>query len=116
MGAFGDVLDYRDGSLLGWHQDSMDLSRHTFTVVLTLYVEGEGRFEWRRIEGASLGDPVSSVRPSPGDLVIHGLTCNNALAHRAFWDQGRRLTLVLFCRSQAMTTLLSDRGLKSEIS
>ncbi|CAK9004410.1 unnamed protein product [Durusdinium trenchii] len=43
---FGDVLDYGPGHLLGWHQDSMDLTRHLFTVVLTLASEGSGRCEW----------------------------------------------------------------------
>jgi len=114
--AFGDVLDYRGGSLLGWHQDSMDLSRHTFTIVLTLYTEGEGRFEWRRIGDSSLGDVVSSAQPARGDLVIHGLLCNNLLAHRAFWDTGRRLTLVLFCRSDSMTECLREHGMLSQIT
>merc|ERR1711972_7329 len=90
--SFGDVLDYRDGHMLGWHQDNMDLSRHTFTAVLTLFQEGAGRFEWREIaeDGCSLGAVSESVLPQPGDLAVHGLPCNNALAHRAFWDFGRR--------------------------
>ncbi|CAE7652192.1 unnamed protein product, partial [Symbiodinium necroappetens] len=46
---FGDVLDYQEGHLLGWHQDNMDLQRHLFTVVLTLSSSGDGRCEWREI-------------------------------------------------------------------
>lgn len=114
--AYGDVLDYRDSSLLGWHQDSMDLDRHTFTIVLTLHVEGEGRFEWRQITEDGLGDIVSSSRPVPGDLMIHGLQCNNLLAHRAFWRQGRRVTLVLFCRSEEMTSFLQTKGMESKLT
>eukprot|EP00747_Dinoflagellata_sp_TGD_P214224 gnl/TRDRNA2_/TRDRNA2_87113_c0_seq1.p1 gnl/TRDRNA2_/TRDRNA2_87113_c0~~gnl/TRDRNA2_/TRDRNA2_87113_c0_seq1.p1 ORF type:complete len:274 (+),score=27.24 gnl/TRDRNA2_/TRDRNA2_87113_c0_seq1:121-942(+) len=115
---FGDVLDYREGHLLGWHQDSMDLTRHTFTVVMTLAADGEGRFEWREIaaDGQSLGQVVSSTRPAAGDVAIHGLECNNCLAHRVFWDVGRRVTLVLFCRSDAIEAILRSRGVESNIS
>lgn len=116
--AFGDILDYQPGHLLGWHQDSMDLTRHTFTMVLTLAADGDGRFEWREInsDGQSLGETVSSVCPRPGDLAIHGLACNNALAHRVFWDVGRRVTLVLFCRSEPMQAVLSAHELTSNIT
>lgn len=116
--SFGDVLVYRPGDLLGWHQDSMALTRHTFTAVLTLVSEGQGGFEWRRIsdDGMSLGEMVDSSQPRPGDLVFHGLACNNALAHRAFWDTGRRVTLVLFCRSQQMEAVLNAHGLDSNIT
>lgn len=115
---FGDVLNYGPGCLLGWHQDNMDLSRHTFTAVLTLYAEGDGRFEWRHIaeDGSGLEDVAASVRPGPGDLAIHGLSCNNALAHRMFWSSGRRVALVLFCRSEAMEQLLRVRGLASHVT
>ncbi|CAE8638863.1 unnamed protein product [Polarella glacialis] len=96
----------------------MDLGRHTFTVVLTLSSEGDGRFEWRDIapDGRSLGKVVASARPGPGDLAIHGLTCNNVLAHRAFWDDGRRVALVLFCRSPEMEAALSVKEVQSCIS
>jgi len=116
--SFGDILDYREGHLLGWHQDNMDLNRHTFTVVLTLASEGDGRFEWREIaaDSHSLGPVTASSRPGAGDLAIHGLTCNNSLAHRVFWDVGRRATLVLFCRSNDMQKLLAEAGLESMIS
>lgn len=116
--SFGDVLDYRGGHLLGWHQDNMDVTRHTFTAVLTLFDDGEGRFEWRDIapDGRSLGHIVASTQPRPGSLAIHGLTCNNALAHRAYWDHGRRITLVLFCRSDALASLLAEKGLRSDIT
>jgi len=115
---FGDVLDYQPGHALGWHQDSMDTSRHTFTAVLTLSAEGEGRFEWREIaaDGQSLGETVASTQPEAGDLAIHGLACNNALAHRVTWAEGRRVTLVLFCRSQAMGAALEAAGLESRIT
>jgi len=116
--SFGDVLDYRPGHLLGWHQDSMALTRHTFTAVLTLAAEGQGAFEWRKIadDGLSLDETVASAQPRPGDLVFHGLACNNALAHRAFWDSGRRVTLVLFCRSEKMEAVLNANGLDSNIT
>lgn len=116
--SFGDVLDYRGSQLLGWHQDSMDLSRHTFTIVLTLVAEGDGRFEWRRIsdDATCLEDVTDSARPSAGDLTIHGLTCNNLLAHRAYWDEGRRVALVLFCRSDALEAFLRSEGIESCIS
>lgn len=113
---FGDVLDYNKGmQILGWHQDNMDLKRHTFTAVLTLSAEGDGRFEWRGIasDGKSLGDTVTSTRPKPGDLTIHGLTCNNSLAHRAFWETGRRVALVLFCRSPEVEDILRQNGIDS---
>lgn len=115
---FGDVLDYREDELLGWHQDNMDLSRHTFTAVLTLLAEGDGCFEWREItdNGHRLGDVVASQSPRPGDLAIHGLSCNNALAHRALWAHGRRLALVMFCRSAAMEEVLRSAGLQSRIT
>eukprot|EP00438_Fugacium_kawagutii_P002133 Skav218483 [mRNA] locus=scaffold538:1199204:1199770:+ [translate_table: standard] len=116
---FGDVLDYRAGHLLGWHQDNMDLKRHLFTVVLTLASDGDGRCEWRRIapDGrALLPEVVKSAMPSFGNLAIHGLTCNNELAHRVFWDQGRRLAVVLFCRSAEVETALNQQGTKSCLS
>ncbi|CAK9004451.1 unnamed protein product [Durusdinium trenchii] len=73
----------------------MDLTRHLFTVVLTLASEGSGRCEWRKIaeDGQELQEVVSSTMPALGNLAIHGLTCNNELAHRVFWDEGRRLAL-----------------------
>eukprot|EP00933_Yihiella_yeosuensis_P073514 TRINITY_DN8222_c2_g1_i1.p1 TRINITY_DN8222_c2_g1~~TRINITY_DN8222_c2_g1_i1.p1 ORF type:complete len:317 (-),score=56.35 TRINITY_DN8222_c2_g1_i1:335-1285(-) len=116
--SFGDVLDYRGQQLLGWHQDNMDLSRHTFTVVLTLAAEGHGCFEWREIaaDSKSLAEITASATPSYGDLAIHGLTCNNGRAHRAFWDTGRRVALVLFCRSEEMEKILKESGVESCIS
>eukprot|EP00931_Biecheleriopsis_adriatica_P077615 TRINITY_DN51135_c0_g1_i1.p1 TRINITY_DN51135_c0_g1~~TRINITY_DN51135_c0_g1_i1.p1 ORF type:complete len:283 (-),score=45.59 TRINITY_DN51135_c0_g1_i1:31-855(-) len=115
---FGDVLDYRAGNLLGWHQDNMDLTRHTFTVVLTLSSNGDGRFEWRQIadDGRELGEVVSSATPSHGNLAIHGLTCNNKLAHRAYWEEGRRVALVLFCRSEEVERALTTQGVQSCIT
>ncbi|CAK9036369.1 Hypothetical protein (Fragment), partial [Durusdinium trenchii] len=115
---FGDVLDYGPGHLLGWHQDSMDLTRHLFTVVLTLASEGSGRCEWRKIaeDGQELQEVVSSTMPALGNLAIHGLTCNNELAHRVFWDEGRRLALVLFCRSPEIEALLKGKGAQSRLS
>ncbi|CAK9036372.1 unnamed protein product, partial [Durusdinium trenchii] len=76
---FGDVLDYGPGHLLGWHQDSMDLTRHLFTVVLTLASEGSGRCEWRKIaeDGQELQEVVSSTMPALGNLAIHG-ACTEA--------------------------------------
>lgn len=117
--SFGDVLDYRQGGMLGWHQDNMDLSRHTFTAVLTLATQGEGRFEWREIaaDGRALGEVVASSQPCAGELAIHGLHCNNSLAHRAFWEEeGRRVALVLFCRSDEMEGMLSAKGVLSQIT
>ncbi|CAJ1409084.1 unnamed protein product [Effrenium voratum] len=115
---FGDVLDYAPGHLLGWHQDNMDLKRHVFTVVLTLVSCGEGRTEWRRIapDGRELLEVVSSTRPGNGSLAIHGLCCNNALAHRAFWDEGRRIAVVLFCRSAELEAALQEEGTQSRLS
>lgn len=116
--SFGDVLVYEGDQLLGWHQDSMDLSRHTFTMVLTLAAEGDGRFEWRRIaeDCRSLEEVTESTRPGQGDLAVHGLNCNNFLAHRAYWDEGHRVALVLFCRSSTMEDLLRSEGIQSHIS
>lgn len=116
--SFGDILDYRGGNLLGWHQDNMDVTRHTFTVVLTLAAEGDGRFEWCEIldGGCRLGSVIASSRPAAGDLAIHGITCNNALAHRIFWDTGRRVTLVLFCRSLEMEGFLCVESLQSNLT
>ena len=115
---FGDVLDYGPGHLLGWRQDNMDLKRHLFTVVLTLASDGDGRCEWRRIahDGKDLEELVASTVPSFGNLAIHGLTCNNELAHRVFWDQGRRVALVLFCRSAEAEAVLNKEGTKSCLS
>lgn len=121
---FGDVLDYNcaleaaQPQLLGWHQDNMDITRHTFTVVLTLAAEGDGRNEWREIAPGSvaLGGIVASMQPGAGDLGVHGLACNNALAHRAFWDTGRRVALVMFCRSAEMEAQLRTRSLESQIT
>eukprot|EP00928_Gymnodinium_smaydae_P079197 TRINITY_DN6318_c0_g1_i2.p1 TRINITY_DN6318_c0_g1~~TRINITY_DN6318_c0_g1_i2.p1 ORF type:complete len:302 (+),score=50.86 TRINITY_DN6318_c0_g1_i2:65-970(+) len=120
---FGDVLDYSPGQRLGWHQDNMDLTRHTFTAVLTLSTFGEGRFEWRTIEAAPdgggspcLGEVTSSSCPGAGNLAIHGLTCNNSLAHRAVWTAGRRVALVLFCRSPEVAAILANRGEESRLT
>ncbi|CAK9004447.1 unnamed protein product [Durusdinium trenchii] len=116
----------------------MDLTRHLFTVVLTLASEGSGRCEWgathfcwprlyvshsvssrwRKIaeDGQELQEVVSSTMPALGNLAIHGLTCNNELAHRVFWDEGRRLALVLFCRSPEIEALLKGKGAQSRLS
>lgn len=115
---FGDILDYRAGHLLGWHQDNMDLKRHLFTVVLTLASDGDGRCEWRRIapDGQRLQEVVLSAMPAFGNIAVHGLTCNNELAHRVFWDTGRRLAVVLFCRSAEVDAALNKEGAKSRLS
>ncbi|CAK9004453.1 unnamed protein product [Durusdinium trenchii] len=110
----------------------------TMQVVLTLASEGSGRCEWgathfcwprlyvshsvssrwRKIaeDGQELQEVVSSTMPALGNLAIHGLTCNNELAHRVFWDEGRRLALVLFCRSPEIEALLKGKGAQSRLS
>eukprot|EP00397_Hematodinium_sp_SG-2012_P067295 GEMP01103826.1.p2 GENE.GEMP01103826.1~~GEMP01103826.1.p2 ORF type:complete len:109 (+),score=14.94 GEMP01103826.1:295-621(+) len=45
-----DLLDYGPKTLLGWHQDSFSIDRHTFTVVTTIVFRGRGGVDYAPIE------------------------------------------------------------------
>ena len=59
-----DLLDYGPRTMLGWHQDNMvaeKMPAQTFTLVLTLYADGDGRTDWRIIERSSSGESSRMV-------------------------------------------------------
>eukprot|EP00397_Hematodinium_sp_SG-2012_P056180 GEMP01069102.1.p1 GENE.GEMP01069102.1~~GEMP01069102.1.p1 ORF type:complete len:141 (+),score=27.24 GEMP01069102.1:295-717(+) len=106
-----DLLDYGPKTLLGWHQDSFSIDRHTFTVVTTIVFRGRGGVDYAPIERKDgvapvLGSIAMCFPGVVGSVQVHGVAVNNAMAHRGRQVSGRRVCFVLFCRSEAVAALL----------
>eukprot|EP00397_Hematodinium_sp_SG-2012_P059583 GEMP01076568.1.p1 GENE.GEMP01076568.1~~GEMP01076568.1.p1 ORF type:complete len:211 (+),score=45.30 GEMP01076568.1:70-702(+) len=98
-----DLLDYGPKTLLGWHQDSFSIDRHTFTVVTTIVFRGRGGVDYAPIERKDgvapvLGSIAMCFPGVVGSVQVHGVAVNNAMAHRGRQVSGRRVCFVLFCR------------------